>query len=88
MHTRQRDAARGTREQRGYDAEWYRARNAAVAAEPWCHCPGCHVCTGTPCASSDLTGDHFIPRSKGGTWRDGIVVLCRRCNSSRGNRER
>lgn len=42
-----------------------------------------------PCAmcgaTSDLTWDHVVPRSKGGTneWSN-LQCLCRRCNSKKG----
>jgi 5-methylcytosine-specific restriction endonuclease McrA len=46
---------------------------------PWCEYCG---------ATTDLTGDHRIPRSHGGVARtvDDVIVACRSCNSSRGNR--
>ncbi|WP_438291776.1 HNH endonuclease [Streptomyces sp. HUAS TT7] len=53
-------------------------RAKAIAANPQC----------SRCGSTrDLTGDHIIPLSKGGTSAlSNIAVLCRRCNSSKGNR--
>src|SRR5512146_2341236 len=66
-----RDARRGTRKERGYDAEWYRIQHLAIAAHPYCSVPGC--------TARDLTGDHIIPHSKGGTNTiDNVRVLCRR----------
>lgn len=38
-------------------------------------------------ATDDLAIDHIIPRSRGGTGEeDNLQVLCRKCNSSKGNR--
>ncbi|MFF1660833.1 HNH endonuclease [Streptomyces sp. NPDC055898] len=60
-----------------YDYRWQKARAAAIAAQPWCSFCG---------STKDLTGDHVLPVSMGGTIEDGIRVLCRSCNSRRGNR--
>ena len=52
---------------------------AAIQAQPWCSACG---------ATTDLTADHLDPLSKGGvavTLAD-VRVLCRSCNSRRGNR--
>jgi 5-methylcytosine-specific restriction endonuclease McrA len=46
--------------------------------------PYCSWCGKT----EDLTGDHITPLSKGGTNEAANVrVLCRSCNSRRGNRQ-
>ena len=52
---------------------------APAAAHPYC----------TACGSTtDLTGDHRVPLSKGGMSRlENVQVLCRPCNSSKGSRE-
>lgn len=60
-----------------YGRSWKARRAVAIAAQPWCSECG---------ATEDLTLDHARPVSKGGTARDGGQVLCRKCNSSRGNR--
>lgn len=72
-----RVARRGTRAQRGYGQAWIKASKAAIKASPICA-----VCGTT----EDLTGDHLLPKSKGGTAEHGVRVLCRYHNSSRGNR--
>lgn len=72
-----RVARRGTRAQRGYGPAWIKASKAAIAQQPWCTYCG---------ATTDLTGDHVVPKSRGGTEQHGVVVACRTCNSSRGNR--
>ena len=74
-----RDQQRGTRTQRGYDNRWMRLSAEAIRLQPWC----------SECrATVDLTADHIDPLSKGGvavTVAD-VRVLCRSCNSRRGNR--
>lgn len=62
---------------RRYPGSWVRAAKAAIARSPVCVDCG---------ATNDLTGDHVVPRSKGGTERDGIVVRCRSCDARRGAR--
>lgn len=77
-----RDKRRGSSTDRGYGRAWEKAVAAAIAAQPWCS-----EC-GTPGSSDNpLTGDHIKPISKGGTDDpDNLDVLCRRHNSSKGNR--
>ena len=36
QHRRQKDLARGTRHERGYDRAWERLTQANLAAQPWC----------------------------------------------------
>jgi 5-methylcytosine-specific restriction endonuclease McrA len=63
---------------RGYGAAWKRVVAEAIADHPFCaHCG----------ATEDLTGDHIVPRSKGGrAVRENVQVLCRPCNARKGNR--
>ena len=76
----------GNRHVRGYDNEWGRAAKAAIAEHVrvfgWA-CPGFNR-PGHPVEPGGLTGDHRVPRAFGGTIADGIDVLCRSCNSERG----
>ena len=72
----ERTRLRGTRTQRGYSNTWLRRSRAAIRQQPWCS-----ACGGT----NDLTADHVVPLSKGGDGTD-VQVLCRACNSRRGNR--
>jgi 5-methylcytosine-specific restriction enzyme A len=48
-------------------------------------CPGWNV---EPHPSLDLTADHVIPQSISGSAVGELQVLCRRCNSARGGRNR
>ncbi|AWW40797.1 hypothetical protein DN051_32400 [Streptomyces cadmiisoli] len=70
------------RHARGYTNQWLKNVKAAIALQPYCS-----FCLTRGDNSNPLTGDHRIPRSKGGTNSpSNIRVLCRRCNSRRGNR--
>jgi 5-methylcytosine-specific restriction endonuclease McrA len=67
--------ARLTTTQRGYGADHQRMAKLAIRAQPWCSYCG---------ATSDLTADHIVPRSRGGlNVLSNYRVLCRRCNSSK-----
>lgn len=55
--------------------EWRKLRAEVVKASPVCATPGCG-------ATTDLTADHV----KAGTLAGGVRTLCRRCNSSKGDR--
>ena len=58
---------------------WLRLVKLAIRQQPYCSIPGC---TGT-----DLTGDHRLPVSKGGTSTlENVQVLCRRHNSAKRDR--
>jgi 5-methylcytosine-specific restriction endonuclease McrA len=63
-----------------YAGDWKTVRKAVLAARPRCETPDCR-------ATGDLTVDHIIPVSRGGThaWHN-LQVLCRRCNSAKGAR--
>lgn len=81
--TRARDKRRGTRQQRGLDNHWLRLAAQAIRRQPFCS-----YCGTTGSRDNPLTGDHRHPRSKGGSARtaNDIIVACRSCNSSRGDR--
>jgi 5-methylcytosine-specific restriction endonuclease McrA len=72
---------------RGLGRDWARRSRAAIAA--WVNrygptCPGYGRPSHTV-AVAELTGDHRIPRARGG--HDGpIDVLCRECNGRKGAR--
>ena len=69
------DRARGTRQQRGLDADYDRARAAALATATHCATCGERFTEHNP-----ATGGHAKDRRDGGTTADGIVAQCRRCN--------
>lgn len=69
--------SKNTRVKGKYDHAWTKARAEAIRLQPWCSRCG---------RTDDLTGDHIQPLSLGGSNRpDNIRVLCRSCNSSKGN---
>jgi 5-methylcytosine-specific restriction enzyme A len=77
--SRRRRARQGTTSQRGYGTAWQSLVRAAIAAHPYC----------ADCGSTEnLTGDHIRPLSRGGAnMLTNVRVLCRSCNSARGNRD-
>jgi 5-methylcytosine-specific restriction protein A len=69
---------RGSSTQRGYDSRWRRLAADAIHRHPYCT-----ICDSTV----DLTADHIVPLSQGGTnTMSNIRVLCRSCNSRKGGR--
>lgn len=78
MYARGRERSRPSRADRGYNAEWQRLSKTLRKMQPYCS-----ICKTT----KDLTVDHIIPLSVGGsTVESNLQVLCRKCNSSKGNR--
>lgn len=79
---RRRDLARGTRNERGVGTEHDRQRRALIAlAGPIERCPRCGEGIDP---SNPITAHHTVPRVVGGRVAD--VLICRRCNSSIGDR--
>jgi 5-methylcytosine-specific restriction endonuclease McrA len=74
--SRKRRARRGTTSQRGYGVQHQRLRKLAITQHPYC----------TDCGTTqDLTADHIVPLSKGGTnTLDNYAVRCSTCNTSKG----
>lgn len=76
------DQIRGSSTQRGYGSRWRRTAAAAVADHRAVHgdwCPG-HGVPGH--LAQDLTGDHIVPKARGGSdERENVAVLCRACNA-------
>lgn len=72
---READARRGTRQSRGYDADYDRARAAAVAVATVCV-----TCKEPFAEDNPATGGHVKAVREGGTTADGIEAECRRCN--------
>lgn len=66
---------RPTATQRGYGSKWARTSIAVRRDQPWCD----------ECLSvEDLTVDHIIPLSRGGTHdRGNLRTLCRSCHGRR-----
>ena len=62
---------------RGYDQRWRQTARAVIAASPRCAWCG---------TTADLTADHVVPLSKGGSSDpSNLRVLCRPHNSGRSN---
>jgi 5-methylcytosine-specific restriction endonuclease McrA len=64
--------------QRGYDRRWQRLSRRARQLQDWCLRCG---------SADDLTCDHRVALSKGGTRRPTLAdvdVLCRGCNARKG----
>jgi hypothetical protein len=61
-----------------------RIRHITKRDGPNCFFPGC----GAPFDSEeDITFDHWIPQSKGGTWHvDNLRLMHKRCNALKGDR--
>ena len=69
-----RDPKRAERNKQ-YNSEWHRLSRLARQIQPWCSRCG---------SKKDLTADHILSLANGGTnILENIMVLCRRCNSSK-----
>jgi len=71
----QRDALRGTRQQRGYDANWQRVRLAVLADEPLCR-----FCSPAVVPATEV--DHIDGNSRNNA-RANLRPLCKPCHSRR-----
>lgn len=82
------DQLRGSASQRGYGTAWRRTATQVIAQHRTEHgdwCPGWGV---MPHHATDLTVDHRVPKSQGGTDdHSNLAVLCRSCNSRKHNRQ-
>lgn len=72
---RERERHRPTPSQRGYNADYRRARAQVLAGQPVCH--WCRTAPAT-------VADHLIPLSRGGTSDvSNLVASCVACNARR-----
>lgn len=94
LHAKQYEQARGTAQQRGYDAIWARASKAFRAAHPICgeRHDGTLDKIHSRCAAEGITTaaqcvDHILPMSQGGAKLDptNLMSACHRCNVARRN---
>lgn len=76
-HQRTRNARRTH-----YQGDWPRLSRQAIAQHRAIHGDWCPGWRRPPHPATDLTADHTQPRSLDA----GLRVLCRSCNSARGNR--
>jgi len=59
-----------------YNYEWNKISRLARQIQPWCSRCG---------SQKDLTADHILSLANGGNnILENVMVLCRRCNSSKG----
>jgi 5-methylcytosine-specific restriction enzyme A len=72
---RKTDRQRGSRQARGYDAQYERARATALDGAT-----RCMTCRGPFTEDNPATGGHVRAISQGGTAADGIGAECQRCN--------
>jgi hypothetical protein len=75
------NAARGTTKQRGLGGTHRRKAEKIVKAATVCS-----KCGKPPTADNPLTAHHTTARAKGGNESTPMIALCRRCNSSIGDR--
>lgn len=68
--------------QRGLGRDHQRATREAIRLQDG----HCYLCGDTARPGDPLTGDHLVPRSKGGTVEDGILAAHRSCNARKGAR--
>ena len=67
--------SRPSASKRGYDSKWRKLSKELRRLQPWCSFCG---------LAADLTVDHILPLSMGGTNDiTNLRVLCRSCNSGR-----
>lgn len=81
------DAERGTRQERGYDAEWERTRSRILKrACGLCECAECKQ-LGRVRVAREV--DHIVPKSQGGSNDDdNLQAINRDCHKAKTLRER
>lgn len=80
-YEQRRSTTRGTTKQRGLGGT-HRRRAEKIVAEAQV----CGSCSEPPTKDNPLTAHHTTARAKGGDESTPMVALCRRCNSSIGDR--
>lgn len=79
QHARRPWAQSLSRQERGYDAAWDKARRRVLREESVCRLCG---------REDEPTVDHIIPKSQGGTdARHNLQRLCKRCQQEKAARE-
>lgn len=73
--SRAKDAARGTRQQRGYDAEY----QAQLRSPEYLNAAICTSCGEAFTPANPKTGGHTVALREGGKGSK-VVAQCRRCN--------
>lgn len=87
VYRRESEAARGSATARGYDSAYQRTAAAVLAEHRRAHGNWCPGWRREAHPADELTVDHVIPLSKGGTnHRSNLAILCRPCNSAKGDR--
>lgn len=83
----QQDSARGTRQERGYGAEWEQIRSRILArACGLCECEACRR-LGRVRRATEV--DHVLPKAQGGTDDDAnLQAINRDCHKAKTLRER
>lgn len=81
------DAERGTRQERGYGAEWERTRKRILSrACGLCECEECRR-LGRVRVAREV--DHIVPKAQGGTDEDNnLQAISRECHKAKTLRER
>lgn len=81
-HSRRRDRQRGSRQHRGYTADYARARAALLASASWP--TPCGICGQPITTPADAHADHLVP----GNLAGGLRITHAHCNIARANRDR
>lgn len=79
-------AQRGSATARGYGFQWQKLSRAILTKHRATYGDACSGFRVPPHHSTDLTVDHVVPKSRGGTDHpSNLAVLCRGCNSRKRN---
>ena len=79
VHRLQREAARGSARERGYDSQWEEIRAVVIREEPFCR-----LCLAAGRRTPSAEVDHIRPLRAGGTHtRVNLRALCATCHRRR-----